>query len=365
MNTRKGALKGRLDAFLSDHLPDFSRAKLQRSIKDGRVTVNGKAARKPGQLVKSGDLVELERIQEQELGIEPEAIPLDIVFEDEHLLVINKQAGLVVHPAVGNYSGTLVNGILHHCSMPALRIHPVDYRNVSGNQTEEWTEDDDVQDDTKASFFEQGIQGDSIIRPGIVHRLDKGTSGLMVVAKDARSHEGLSHQFMERVVNRRYIALVCGTPREPLGRIEAVLGRDPKNRKRMTVLPEGRRGGRYAASNYQVVEALADGGAALVEWRLETGRTHQIRVHSQHLGHPIIGDETYGGVGKGAVFQVARRTGAAHVSLVRQVFASLTRPALHAKTLGFIHPVTKEELFFSCEIPNDLEKAIRLLRQIE
>lgn len=304
-------------------------------------------------------------MEQEAIGIEPEAIPLDIVFEDEHLLVVNKQAGLVVHPAVGNYSGTLVNGILHHCSLPALHIHPADYRNVSGNQVEEWVEGDDSHDDSTPTIFEHGIQSTSTVRPGIVHRLDKGTSGLMVVAKDTRSHEELSRQFMERVVSRRYTALVCGVPKEPFGRVEAVLGRDPKNRKRMSVVPEGRSGGRYAASNYQVVEVLAGGGAAVVEWRLETGRTHQIRVHSQHLGHPIIGDETYGGVGKGAVFQIARHTGAAHVSLVRQAIASIERPALHAKTLGFTHPATGEELFFSSDIPADLEKVIELLKQIE
>eukprot|EP00271_Cylindrocystis_brebissonii_P018233 TRINITY_DN5083_c0_g1_i1.p1 TRINITY_DN5083_c0_g1~~TRINITY_DN5083_c0_g1_i1.p1 ORF type:complete len:304 (-),score=64.85 TRINITY_DN5083_c0_g1_i1:552-1463(-) len=242
---------------------------------------------------------------------------------------------------------------------------------------EEWEDgedaelvEDDDEDDDEATRFEplQALVGGAapVIRPGIVHRLDKGTSGLLVVAKDEYSHACLCDQFKARTVRRMYVSLTCGVPRLAEGRVEAPIGRDPRDRKRMAVVMQTGRSGRsrYAASRYRVIETLANGSAALVEWRLETGRTHQIRVHARHSGHPILGDEAYGGTGGGALALLMRGGGGVpgRASAVKQLMARLERPYLHAQTLGFIHPHTQEELFFTAEPPTDFLNTLSVLR---
>jgi len=246
--------------------------------------------------------------------LEPEAIPLSIVFEDRDLLVIDKPAGLVVHPGAGVRSGTLVHALIHHD--PAIA----------------------------------SVGGES--RPGIVHRLDKDTSGLMIVARTAGAHRALVEAIAARAVHRVYAALVWGQPRRPSGSLEAAIGRDPSNRKRMAVV---RRGGKPAVTRWRVVEGFSL--AALLEVSLETGRTHQIRVHLGHLGHPVIGDPTYGGRGKKQL-----SPGSHQRSLVAGLLERLSRQALHASELRFAHPSTGEDLHFTSPLPEDFARALESLR---
>jgi 23S rRNA pseudouridine1911/1915/1917 synthase len=228
------------------------------------------------------------------------------MFEDDHLLVVDKPAGLVVHPAAGNLDGTLVNALLHHC---AGRL--------------------------------SGIGG--VARPGIVHRIDKDTSGLLVVAKTDRAHEGLARQFAAHSVERRYLAVVAGRPVPSAGRIEGALARSAANRQKMAIVPDGR--GKHAVTYYQTLGPLKD--AAMIECRLETGRTHQVRVHMASIGHPLLGDPAYG------------RVRASHAGILKQL--SFVRQALHARTLGFVHPVTEERLSFESPVPPDIQELISYL----
>jgi 23S rRNA pseudouridine1911/1915/1917 synthase len=238
---------------------------------------------------------------------EAQDIPLHIVFEDDHLLVIDKPAGLVVHPAAGNFDGTLVNALLHHC---AGRL--------------------------------SGIGG--VARPGIVHRIDKDTSGLMVVAKTDRAHEGLAKQFADHSIERKYAAIASGVLLRDAGSIDAPLARSPQNRKKIAIVAEGR--GKRAVTHYRLIERLKD--ASHIECRLETGRTHQIRVHMESLGHPLIGDPVYG------------RMRPAHAAILKEL--EFTRQALHAALIGFIHPVDRKKLAFESPIPHDLQQLFSALR---
>jgi 23S rRNA pseudouridine1911/1915/1917 synthase len=275
----------RLDRYLALALPQFSRSRLQALIRDGLVELRGQKVR-ARETVRPGDLVRLEIPQPRETAVQAEAIPLQILFEDEDLLVLDKPAGLVVHPAAGNQAHTLVNALLHHAS--ALSA-------IGGEQ-----------------------------RPGIVHRLDKDTSGCLVVAKNDTAHHALARQFAERKVTKIYLALVSGNLRRPRGIIDAAIGRHPVQRKKMRVDP---RRGRAARTEYRVLESL--GGISLVECSLHSGRTHQIRVHLHHLGHPVLGDALYG-----------KKTTA-------------SRQMLHAWKLGFTHPRTGEAMLFEAPIPAD------------
>jgi 23S rRNA pseudouridine1911/1915/1917 synthase len=300
----------RLDLFLTKKEPGLSRAQVQRAIAEERVLVNGRPI-KAGRRVKAADAVAIRIPGPKSSGVMPEAIPLTILYEDSSLLVVDKPAGMVVHPAAGHTGGTLVNALLHHC------------RDLSG------------------------IGG--VLRPGIVHRLDKGTSGLLVAAKSDAAHWGLAGQFKRREVKKTYLALVYGNPPTDGGRIEAAMGRHPTDRKKMSTAS---RRGRPAVTLWRVRERF--GVAALLEVDIETGRTHQIRVHLTNLGYPVVGDRVYGGAGR---FRCVEDT------VLRAKMKDLSRQALHAWRLSFIHPVTGEALRFSSALPEDIASLCSSLRE--
>ena len=301
--------RARLDRLLADHVPALSRSRLKKLIETGRVSIAGETITEPGYRVKPGQAVTLVIPPPTDETPRAQAIPLQVAYEDDDLIVVDKPAGLVVHPAPGNPDRTLVNALLAHCG-------------------------DSL----------SGIGG--VRRPGIVHRLDKDTSGLMVAAKNDAAHHGLSAQFATRQLSRIYRAVVWGIPRPGEGRIEGAIGRDPRNRKRMAVR-ETR--GKPAVTRYRVLQST---GAlwSLVECRLETGRTHQIRVHMAHFGHPLLGDALYGG---------ARRRRLDERMLA--MLAHCPRQALHAAALGFVHPVNGAELAFESPLPADMRALIEAL----
>ncbi len=288
----------RLDAFLASRIDGWSRARLQRLIDSGDVLVNGKLA-KPSYKVSASDQVEVELIPAPAGNFTPENIPLEIVFEDDHVIVINKPAGLVVHPAAGIHSGTLANALAYH--------------------------------------FQQ-LSNAGSVRPGLVHRLDKDTSGLLVVAKTETDHENLADQFRAREVFKSYVALVYGAVKQESGRIEQPIARDPRNRTRMAIVP----GGRGALSLYRVRRSY--NSFTLLEVELKTGRTHQIRVHLSWLKHPVVGDELYG---------AGRDNNVRDVHLRAQI-RKLKRQFLHAEQLGFRHPHTGEQVRFVASLPAEL-----------
>jgi 23S rRNA pseudouridine1911/1915/1917 synthase len=305
---------GRLDRVLAAQVPALSRSRLKELILAGQVTVAGRTVRDPAVAVNSGDIITVTLPEPEPAKPAAEEIPLDVVYEDDTLIVLNKPAGLVVHPAAGHTSGTLVNALIAHCGSSL-----------------------------------SGIGG--VRRPGIVHRLDKDTTGLMVVAKTDRAHRRLSNQFADKregPIERDYLALVWGAPDRPRGTIDAPLDRHPHAREKRAV----REGGREAVTHWEVVEryAGADGKpvAALLSCRLETGRTHQIRVHLAHIGHPVMGDETYA---TGFKTRAARLGPAA-----RDALAALGRQALHAEHLGFEHPANGEVLDFRANLPADMAR---------
>lgn len=292
----------RLDVYVAER-EEISRSASQKWIENGLVTVNGKEAVKNYRL-RAGDEVECDIPEPVPLDAEPENIPLDIVYEDDSFLIVNKPKGMVVHPAPGNYTGTLVNALLWHCG---------------GSLS--------------------GING--VIRPGIVHRIDKDTSGLLAVAKNDTAHESLAAQIASHEFERCYQAIVCGNPKEDSGRIDAPIFRHPVDRKKMAIVP----GGREAATNYRVLERFD--GAAYAEFRLETGRTHQIRVHCEHIGHPVLGDPVYGGL---------------KTKLGQQYASVLQGQCLHAKTISFRHPVSGELMRFDSGLPEYFEYVLNKLR---
>lgn len=310
----KGQQLLRVDKFLVTRLEKSSRNRIQQAADAGCILVNGKPV-KSNYRVKPLDVVQVVMDRPRyELEIIPEDIPLDIVYEDDALLVVNKPAGLVVHPGHGNYSGTLVNALAYH-----FRDDP-DY---------------DVSDP----------------RLGLVHRIDKDTSGLLVVAKtpDAKTH--LGKQFFNKTTKREYNALVWGVPEPQNGRIEGNIGRNPKDRLQMTVLPPDDPSGKHAVTHYEVLNNLTH--VALVKCVLETGRTHQIRVHMKHIGHPLFNDARYGGDN----ILRGERSGS-YQKFIANCFDVCPRQALHARTLGFVHPNTGEEMFFSAPIPEDMTALI-------
>ncbi len=289
----------RIDRYLVQAGITLSRTRIQRLIQDGQILLNGGAI-KPSQTVQSGDRIQIDLPKPTPLEILPEAIPLDVVYEDPALLVLNKPAGIVVHPAVGNWKGTLVHALLHHCR---------DLAGIGGRE-----------------------------RPGIVHRLDKETSGILVVAKTDLAHQKLSAQFKNHTIARRYVALVCGNVAQA-GKVNLPIGRDTIDRKKIsarTLTP------REAETHYTVRERLKV--ATLIDLYPQTGRTHQLRVHMAHLGHPVVGDRTYGG------------------RPARQIPGEAERQMLHAEQLGFIHPTTGTALSFSAPLPDDMAKIIEILR---
>ena len=292
----------RLDRALAELLPDLSRERIKALIVEGQIVSGGRSLN-PSMKVAVGQDYSITLPAPVALDAVAQDIPLDIVHEDADLIVVDKPAGLVVHPAAGNLDGTLVNALLHHC-------------------------------DGQLS----GIGG--VARPGIVHRIDKDTSGLLVVAKSDKAHEGLARQFKDHSIDRLYAAIVYGIPAPGSGTVDAWIGRSDADRKKMAVHREGR--GKHAVTHYRVMERLR--GAAMVECRLETGRTHQVRVHMALLGHPLIGDPVYGRDRKG--FKSILET------------LGFKRQALHAKRLGFIHPVTEEPLAFDSPLPADMQELL-------
>lgn len=292
----------RLDKALAELLPDLSRERLKALILDGQVQAAGRSLN-PSVKVAAGQTFIIALPPPVEAEAAPQDIPLTIVHEDADLIVIDKPAGLVVHPAAGNLDGTLVNALLHHCQGQL-----------------------------------SGIGG--VARPGIVHRIDKDTSGLLVVAKTDKAHEGLARQFKAHSIDRLYAAIVYGWPQPAAGIVDTWIGRSDTDRKKMAVYREGR--GKHAVTHYHMVEGLR--GAALVECRLETGRTHQVRVHMAHIGNPLIGDPVYSRERKG--FKTILET------------LGFKRQALHAKRLGFIHPVTNEALCFDSILPADMQELL-------
>jgi 23S rRNA pseudouridine1911/1915/1917 synthase len=305
----------RLDRVLALHLPVLSRTRLKHLIESGNVTENGATLRDPSLRVRYDQNFVVILPQIEDAGPIAQPIALEIRFEDAHLIVIDKPAGMVVHPAPGNPDGTLVNALLAHCG---------------------------------ASL--SGIGG--VRRPGIVHRLDKDTSGLMVVAKTEKAHHALSRDFAARRIDRAYTAFVWGVPPAPAGEIAGNIGRSSANRKKMAVVGEER--GKPAMTRYRVERAF-NGHAAQIECRLATGRTHQIRVHFAHLGHPLIGDAVYGTRGGRSV----ARTGPGGAQI-----AAFPRQALHARLLGFTHPAEKRPLQFESLLPADLQELARSLEQL-
>ena len=302
----------RLDRALAGLIPTLSRERLKALISSGQVTQSlgqnggGGLARDPAAKVSAGAGYVVTIPAPIVAHNVPQDIPLSIVFEDDHVLVVDKPAGMVVHPAAGNFDGTLVNALLHHC---AGRL--------------------------------SGIGG--VARPGIVHRIDKDTSGLLVVAKTDRAHTGLAAQFAKHSINRRYQAIVSGRPLHLNGTVDAPLARSATNRKKIAIVADGR--GKRAVTHWSLITPLKD--AALVECRLETGRTHQVRVHMASIGHPLLGDPVYG------------RARPSHKAILEEL--GFARQALHAAILGFIHPISSETLTFHSETPDDMQRLFRKL----
>ena len=305
----------RIDKFLMNRIENATRNKIQKAAKEGSIRVNGIIV-KSSYKVKKGDKIRiLFTHPPYENLLTPENIDLDIKYEDDAIIVINKKSGMVVHPGHGNYSGTLINGLLYH------------FDNLPNNSSN---------------------------RPGLVHRIDKDTSGLLVIAKTEKSMTILAKQFFKKSVEREYLALVWGDVKNNEGEINAPIGRNPKNRLQMIVY-EDLEGGKDAITNYKVIERF--GYVTLVSCKLKTGRTHQIRVHMKYLGHTLFNDERYGGnkILKGTVYSKYKQ-------FVENCFDILPRQALHAKTLGFIHPKTKEKVLFNSDIPIDMNSVIEKWR---
>ena len=297
----------RLDRALASCVPTLSRERLKVLTKSGALTRQGVAVRDPAAKVRGDETFTLAVPAPETAHNAPQEIALGIVFEDEHLLVVDKPAGLVVHPAAGNRDGTMVNALLHHCG---------------GSLS--------------------GIGG--VARPGIVHRIDKDTSGLLVVAKHDRAHEGLARQFADHSIERRYLAIVSGVPRMLSGTVDAPLARSPFDRKKIAIVEAGR--GKRAVTHWKLLQPLRD--AALVECRLETGRTHQVRVHLASVGHPLLGDPVYGRAPKQRQRELLGELG-------------FRRQALHAAHLAFIHPVSKDRLSFDSALPSDMQELFSAL----
>ena len=289
----------RIDKYLVEQLPDITRSYLQKLLKDGSVQMNGKPV-KASTKTAAGALIALTIPEPEEPEILPEDIPLDILYEDSDVILINKPKDMVVHPAAGHYTGTLVNALMYHCK---------------GDLS--------------------GING--VLRPGIVHRIDKDTTGVLIVCKNDRAHNALAEQLKEHSITRKYRAIVCGNLKEDEGTVDAPLGRHPQDRKKMAIV---RSGGKRAVTHYRVLERF--GNYTYIECRLETGRTHQIRVHMASLGHPLLGDEIYGRAK--SPFKLEGQT-------------------LHAMVLGFIHPTTGEYMEFEAPLPEYFEKLLEKLRK--
>jgi 23S rRNA pseudouridine1911/1915/1917 synthase len=307
----------RIDKYLFARMENVSRTRIQGAANAGNILVNNKPV-KPNYKVKPNDIIQiLLPAPPREIELIPEDLPINIVYEDDDVVVVNKEPGMVVHPAYGNFTGTLVNALMWH------------FRDLPLFQTGE-------------------------LRPGLVHRIDKNTSGIIVIAKNEFALNRLSRQFYERSTDRKYIALVWGVPDPGEGTIKGHVGRNIRDRKIMQVFPDGSRG-KPAITVYKVIEDLSY--VSIVECKLETGRTHQIRVHFSHIKHPVFNDDEYGGdkILRGTTFS-------RYQQFVRNCFKIIPRQALHAKSLAFNHPVTGKRLFFDSELPDDMQQAIEKWR---
>lgn len=309
LSVDQGQAPVRIDRFLTDKLANATRNRIQNAIDEGNVLINGQPTR-ANYKIKPGDVITVMMEEpKRDFEVLPENIPLDIVYEDDSLLIVNKPAGMVVHPAHGNWSGTLVNALTYHFNtLPEL----------------------------------PGNSG----RPGLVHRIDKDTSGLLVIAKSEKTMTHLAKQFFDHTIRRTYLALVWGEPSTDQGTIDVPIGRSAKNRKMMDVYPDGSQG-KNAITHWKVLRRLRY--VSLIQCNLETGRTHQIRTHMKYLGHPLFNDALYGGdiVRKGTQF-------AKYKTFIKNCFELLPRQALHAKSLGFIHPVSRELMEFETDLPEDM-----------
>lgn len=308
----------RIDKYLATRIVNASRTRIQYAAEAGNILVNNSPV-KPSYKIKPGDIIQvLLPTPPREIELIPEDIPLNILYEDDDVIVINKEAGMVVHPAYGNYTGTLVNALMWH-------------------------------------FRDMPLFSTGELRPGLVHRLDKNTSGILVVAKNEIAQNRLARQFFERRTGRIYNALVWGTPDPPEGTITGHVGRNLKDRKIMQVFPDGSHG-KPAVTHYRVIESF--GYVSLVECRLETGRTHQIRVHFAHIKHPLFNDAEYGGdkILRGTTFS-------RYQQFVKICFELLPRQALHARTLSFDHPSTGKRMTFESDLPDDMKKVIEKWRE--
>ncbi len=313
----KGQALTRLDKYLMNRLEKTSRNRIQQACEASCILVNGKPS-KSSYKVKPLDQIQMvlpEPVRETELV--PQDLPIEIFYEDDDLVIINKAPGMVVHPAYGNYSGTLMNALVYH-------------------------------------FGKLPARDGNMLRPGLVHRIDKNTSGLLVIAKTEKSMTILAKAFFDRTIDRKYLALVWGDFKEDEGTITGHVGRNLKDRKIMDVFPDASHG-KHAVTHYKVVERF--GYITLVECKLETGRTHQIRVHMKYIGHPIFNDDSYGGdrILKGTTFTKYKQ-------FIENCFKILPRHALHAQTLGFIHPRTGEKMFFECPLPSDMQETLEKWR---
>jgi 23S rRNA pseudouridine1911/1915/1917 synthase len=311
----------RLDKFLGDRLENVSRNKIQNALKAGAITVNKKPC-KSNYKVRPQDRIDIvmPKFQDPEAQVQPEDIPLHIEYEDEDILIVNKEPGMVVHPGIGNYTGTLVNALtfyLQNSDMPVM-------------------------------------EGNSPDRPGLVHRIDKDTSGLLVIAKNDFAMTHLAKQFFDHTIERKYVALVWGAPEPATGTIEANIGRHPRYRLQQTVFEEEDEG-KNAITHYETIEDLYY--VSVVKCQLETGRTHQIRVHMKHIGHPVFNDARYDGdrIRKGTVFTKYKQ-------FVHNCFELIPRQALHAQTLGFIHPRSGEKVYFESALPDDMNSVLEKWR---
>lgn len=316
----KGQVPMRIDKFIMMSVANSTRTKVQNACDAGFVLVNGKATKSSYKIKPLDEISIVLTVPPRDIEVVPENIPIDIVFEDDYIVVVNKKPGMVVHPGYGNYRGTLVNALAYHFDhLPVTRTR------LNNDQYME--------------------------RPGLVHRIDKNTSGIIIIAKTELAMTRLAKDFYDRTMDRKYVALCWGDLKQDQGTIVGNVGRDLKNRKVMAVFPEGSELGKHAVTHYKVLERF--NYVTLVECKLETGRTHQIRVHFKSIGHPLFNDNEYGGdqILKG-------QNTAKYKQFVQNCFELLPRQALHAKTLGITHPITKEKLFFDSEIPADMQQVI-------
>jgi 23S rRNA pseudouridine1911/1915/1917 synthase len=336
-NITKGFTSIRIDKYLTQVIENSTRTRVQKAMDAGRVEVNGEVLTKSNYKIRPGDNIKCTILKSPPMDLRPENIPLDVVYEDEYLLVVNKPTNMVVHPGLGNRYGTLVNALLYHF----------------GNRTPLQIEFDEEEDVDEATI-EGKLMASDKVRPGIVHRIDKDTSGIIVVAKNNDILTKLQKQFAAHTTERTYYALTWGRFKQDSGAYEGDVGRHPRNRKLFWVVNKG---GKSAKTNYKVVERYEF--AALLQLKLHTGRTHQIRIHCSYDKHPLIGDKDYGG----DKF-VYGKTVPEYRQGAQKVLALADRQMLHAKTLGFIHPATNEFMQFDSELPEDFKEIIKVLRSV-